>query len=411
MSGVSWTKEEVSKLKRVVRAISDDIEKQARWLQISEKLGSGKTKRECFDKYKVLKAERMRRKEEEKEQENDQAEVKPPGTVDVEVEPAPVAAAVAEAEVLAVAKKVEEVQVTEAKVEEVEVEEATLEEVKVEEEGGEVPTVAAADAPSEAPAEAPPFASSSAPPSAFQDGQLVEALYKGKKKWRSGKISKVRSNGKFDVTYDDDEEKEMHVLEENIRVPGEPEPSAPEAAPAPEPEAAPVPEPEAAPASEPTASVEDDVDDEFDDSYPPATEKITYEIAASLRQLIFGDPNVAFNKAWVHQGFFYTKEEDLTFGLIQTDGGPCGAVAAVQAYVLRDLLYGTASPPTSDAPESFKVRERAPGRAKRAYAFQREMNGSERATSGPKRALERQTAHERPKPRYELRANALFAHK
>lgn len=50
---------------------------------------------------------------------------------------------------------------------------------------------------------------------------------------------------------------------------------------------------------------------------------------------------MVFNPAWRKQGFFFTKEdEELGYGLVQTDGGPCGVVAAVQAFVLRFLLFG-----------------------------------------------------------------------
>ena len=80
--------------------------------------------------------------------------------------------------------------------------------------------------------------------------------------------------------------------------------------------------------------------DEFDVDQPASTEKITVDEANALRKLIFGDELATFNEAWKKQGFFFTKEsDDIAYGLIQTDGGPCGAVAAVQAFVLRSMLF------------------------------------------------------------------------
>jgi hypothetical protein len=47
-------------------------------------------------------------------------------------------------------------------------------------------------------------------------GSLVEADYRGKGKYYSGKISRVRLNGTYDIDYDDGE-KEMMVAKELIK--------------------------------------------------------------------------------------------------------------------------------------------------------------------------------------------------
>ena len=64
-AGEPWSDKEVSNLKRAVRAVSDRIEKQDRWRQIATLVGSGRSKRECYDKYKALKAEKAELREAE----------------------------------------------------------------------------------------------------------------------------------------------------------------------------------------------------------------------------------------------------------------------------------------------------------------------------------------------------------
>mmetsp|Transcript_14732 Transcript_14732/g.21678 ORF Transcript_14732/g.21678 Transcript_14732/m.21678 type:complete len:555 (-) Transcript_14732:156-1820(-) len=112
-------------------------------------------------------------------------------------------------------------------------------------------------------------------------------------------------------------------------------------------------------ASQPSANdlmVEDceDFDDDFDlpprasgmkggsgvDAGAPLDERdIDAETACGLRRLVFGDRDAAFNDAWANQGFPFNQSEGLGFGLVQHQGGPCGAIAAVQALVLRHLLF------------------------------------------------------------------------
>eukprot|EP00949_MAST-11_sp_MAST-11-sp1_P000576 g576.t1 len=69
---------------------------------------------------------------------------------------------------------------------------------------------------------------------------------------------------------------------------------------------------------------------------------ITEREARELRDLLFGKSTRAnfFNDAWLKQGFFFDSNHPaLSFGLIQRQGGPCGAIAAVQAHVIMELLF------------------------------------------------------------------------
>jgi hypothetical protein len=71
--------------------------------------------------------------------------------------------------------------------------------------------------------------------------------------------------------------------------------------------------------------------------------------AAEIRALLFGDRTInSFNKAWTDQGFFFNDIDDMRCGLVQNKGGPCGVIAAVQAHVLKHLLFGDRLSSSSD---------------------------------------------------------------
>ncbi|ETO30004.1 hypothetical protein RFI_07117 [Reticulomyxa filosa] len=42
---------------------------------------------------------------------------------------------------------------------------------------------------------------------------------------------------------------------------------------------------------------------------------------------------------WYQQGFGFVPHEEMGFGLLQLHGGPCGILASVQGFVLRELLF------------------------------------------------------------------------
>ena len=77
---------------------------------------------------------------------------------------------------------------------------------------------------------------------------------------------------------------------------------------------------------------------------PSAPTPISLNDAQTLRNLTFGAASATnaqqFSQSWKQQGFYFTQHAALPFGLVQRDGGPCGLIAAVQAEVLRELLWG-----------------------------------------------------------------------
>ena len=70
---------------------------------------------------------------------------------------------------------------------------------------------------------------------------------------------------------------------------------------------------------------------------------ISIEDAKGIRKLFFGTKirGKSFNDAWRNQGFFFTANKTAGFGLVQRNGGPCGVLAAVQACILRRLLFAS----------------------------------------------------------------------
>ncbi|CAB1097973.1 unnamed protein product [Ectocarpus sp. CCAP 1310/34] len=72
----------------------------------------------------------------------------------------------------------------------------------------------------------------------------------------------------------------------------------------------------------------------------PGRTAVTEVQANGVRELVFGNPSKRFNDAWREQGFFFCGEEFLRYGLVQVKGGPCGVLAAVQAFLLEDMIFG-----------------------------------------------------------------------
>lgn len=66
---------------------------------------------------------------------------------------------------------------------------------------------------------------------------------------------------------------------------------------------------------------------------------VTEVEANDVRELMFGDPSKSFNDAWREQGFYFCGIDGLRYGLVQAEGGPCGVLAAVQAFVLKVYIY------------------------------------------------------------------------
>ncbi|CAH3185701.1 unnamed protein product [Porites evermanni] len=67
---------------------------------------------------------------------------------------------------------------------------------------------------------------------------------------------------------------------------------------------------------------------------------ITLETAIGLKNLIFGNAKSSFTPEWRNQSFSFCDLYRLEYGIVQLKGGPCGVLAAVQAFVLKHLLFG-----------------------------------------------------------------------
>ncbi|XP_037788520.1 probable ubiquitin carboxyl-terminal hydrolase MINDY-4 [Penaeus monodon] len=75
---------------------------------------------------------------------------------------------------------------------------------------------------------------------------------------------------------------------------------------------------------------------------------ITLEEASHLRNLLTGSPANTMPAEWMQQNFKQNANPNLSYGLVQNKGGPCGVLACVQAYMMKCLIFGTpVSPSTS----------------------------------------------------------------
>ena len=68
------------------------------------------------------------------------------------------------------------------------------------------------------------------------------------------------------------------------------------------------------------------------------TAAVTEDEANGVRDLVLGNASKSFNDAWREQGFYFCGIDGLRYGLVQAEGGPCGVLAAVQAFLLEVYL-------------------------------------------------------------------------
>eukprot|EP00904_Undaria_pinnatifida_P010389 jgi/Undpi1/6480/HiC_scaffold_20.g08959.m1 len=80
--------------------------------------------------------------------------------------------------------------------------------------------------------------------------------------------------------------------------------------------------------------------------------EVTETQANGVRELVFGDRAGSFNDAWREQGFYFCNVEGLRYGLVQAEGGPCGVLAVVQAFMLECMIFGD----SGDASEELDWR-------------------------------------------------------
>lgn len=65
------------------------------------------------------------------------------------------------------------------------------------------------------------------------------------------------------------------------------------------------------------------------------TAAVTEAEANGVLDLVLGNASKNFNDAWREQGFYFCSIDGLRYGLVQAEGGPCGVLAAVQAFLLE----------------------------------------------------------------------------
>ncbi|XP_040287293.1 probable ubiquitin carboxyl-terminal hydrolase MINDY-4 [Bufo bufo] len=70
---------------------------------------------------------------------------------------------------------------------------------------------------------------------------------------------------------------------------------------------------------------------------------IDLQQATELKKLLFGSALRCFSEEWKVQSFTFSNTKNLKYGIVQKKGGPCGVLAAVQACVLKHLLFGKQS--------------------------------------------------------------------
>ncbi|XP_075878912.1 putative ubiquitin carboxyl-terminal hydrolase MINDY-4 isoform X2 [Nelusetta ayraudi] len=58
-----------------------------------------------------------------------------------------------------------------------------------------------------------------------------------------------------------------------------------------------------------------------------------------LKAVLLGSSSNCFTVEWRNQGFTFSEASDLRYGILQKKGGPCGVLASVQAFVLKNLLF------------------------------------------------------------------------
>ena len=62
---------------------------------------------------------------------------------------------------------------------------------------------------------------------------------------------------------------------------------------------------------------------------------IEMEEAVALKGLLLGSARKVYPEGWKGQAFTFI--DHIGFGLVQKRGGPCGVLAAVQAFILKYL--------------------------------------------------------------------------
>ncbi|KAK1263743.1 hypothetical protein QJS04_geneDACA008635 [Acorus gramineus] len=73
---------------------------------------------------------------------------------------------------------------------------------------------------------------------------------------------------------------------------------------------------------------------------PVLEEALPLEVAEKLFYMVFGsDVSRDILGQWSNQGIRFSSDPETSMGLVQHEGGPCGVLATIQAYVLKYLLF------------------------------------------------------------------------
>ncbi|KAM7259456.1 hypothetical protein ACFE04_015197 [Oxalis oulophora] len=82
-------------------------------------------------------------------------------------------------------------------------------------------------------------------------------------------------------------------------------------------------------------TTDDDVDVDVD-----IGELLSAEESERLFMMVFGsDVSKNVLNQWTNQGIRFSPDPETSMGLVQHEGGPCGVLAAIQAFVLKNLLF------------------------------------------------------------------------
>ncbi|KAJ6821031.1 uncharacterized protein M6B38_394985 [Iris pallida] len=69
-------------------------------------------------------------------------------------------------------------------------------------------------------------------------------------------------------------------------------------------------------------------------------EELSEEVVGELYSMVFGSSvSRDILAQWSNQGIKFSSDPETCMGLVQHEGGPCGVLAAIQAFVLKNLLF------------------------------------------------------------------------
>lgn len=120
---------------------------------------------------------------------------------------------------------------------------------------------------------------------------------------------------------------------------------------------------------------------------PEGGTPLAESVLAQLQRLLWSDsPEPDDVRRWHAQGLQFSTNESVRWGLRQSSGGPCGVLCAVQALVLRRILFGDAvSPHAGGAPvrvDISRARDAPSAQLRDALAWALAQLLSQAATSG-----------------------------